>query len=378
VDTAREPVRGIITGVAYDNVIGSALRTGWHVRPSEIAEIPAGWMSRAWAVTAEGGEYLARLVAAGARRSLEAGLVAAEHLRARGVEIGVPVRTLAGALTATAPIGALSLVRRVTGRQLDGADPIDQQWWGDRLGAAHRALDGFSHPGLRHWRWPHSDLAYLAVEPWLRPAIAEAVAAMTRLTVTDRLTYGILHMDPSPAGFVVDPATGRTGLLDWGACGSGPLVYDLAAAVAYAGGPENATELLDGYAAAGPVPRDEIEAALRVTLRFRWAVQADWYASRLAPISPRLSVPGDPVRGDPVRGDPVRGDPVRGERTGVDWRRGGAGAVPADGVGAGGEARWTTVSGEGTDPAADRAGLYQARDALAGWYDGPRAPAEGS
>ncbi|HEU4348986.1 MAG TPA: serine kinase, partial [Actinoplanes sp.] len=74
--------------------------------------------------------------------------------------------------------------------------------------------------------------------------------------------------------------------LDCGASGTGPLIYDVAAAVAYAGGMDASAELLDGYLAAGPVQRDEMDAALPVLLRFRWAVQADWSARRLA------SVPG--------------------------------------------------------------------------------------
>jgi homoserine kinase type II len=60
-----------------------------------------------------------------------------------------------------------------------------------------------------------------------------------------------------------------------GACGTGPLVYDVAAAVLYAGGPERAAELLDGYRTAGPVAADELDAALPVLLRLRWAVLAD-------------------------------------------------------------------------------------------------------
>lgn len=63
---------------------------------------------------------------------------------------------------------------------------------------------------------------------------------------------------------------------------AGPFVYDVASAIMYAGGPDRAGELLEAYAAAGPVPRAELEAALPVLLRFRWAVQADWFARRIA------------------------------------------------------------------------------------------------
>jgi homoserine kinase type II len=294
--------------VAYDELIRSALRSRWHLVPAVAAALPSGLMSRAWAFEVDGEQLVARLVDHTARQPLEAGLAAAAHLHTRGVEIGRPVRTLAGSLTADTPAGILCVLRRVPGRRLDGADPVDQQWWGDRLGAAHRGLAGFDHPGLRRWNWLHPEEAHLDVQPWLRPAIAEAVTAMTRLTVTDRLTYGVLHGDPAAEQFVVDPGTGRAGLLDWGACGTGPLVYDLAAAIVYAGGPAAADELLDGYVAAGPVGRDEIEAALPVLLRFRWAVQADWCARRLA-----AGTDGHPA-------DPA---PLRAARAALEAMRGG-------------------------------------------------------
>ncbi|MEV1287905.1 phosphotransferase [Micromonospora sp. NPDC049679] len=79
----------------------------------------------------------------------------------------------------------------------------------------------------------------------------------------------------------VPGGTGRTGVIDWGSAASGPLMFDVASAVMYAGGPDVAGDLLDGYAAAGPVPRDEIETTLPVLLRFRWAAQADWFARRI-------------------------------------------------------------------------------------------------
>jgi homoserine kinase type II len=266
--------------VPDDDHVRSTLRDQWHLQPSEITPLPGELMSRGWEVTAGAGRYVCRLAEPGARQPVEAGLVAAEHLRVLGIDAGEPVRTLGGGLTAQTPAGALALLRRIPGRPLDGGDPVDQQWWGDRLGAVHRALQSFHHPGLRPWQLLDPGAAHLAAEPWLRGAVADAVSAATRLTVTDRLTYGMLHGDPAPGGFVVDPRTGRAGLLDCGGGGVGPLVYDVAAAVVYAGGPAGATELIDGYLAAGPVRRDELDAALPVLLRLRWAVRADRAARR--------------------------------------------------------------------------------------------------
>jgi Ser/Thr protein kinase RdoA (MazF antagonist) len=264
--------------VPDDDRLQSLLRDQWHLVPTGITEISAGMLSQAWEVSAGADRYVARLVDAAGRQPLEAGLAAADHVRGSGVEAGRPVRTLGGALTAELPGGVLAVSRRVPGRTLVGCDPVDQQFWGDRLGAVHTVLQGFRHPGLRPWSLLDPDAAHLSAEPWLRPAVADAITATTRLTVTDRLTYGVLHGDPAPSDFVVDPATGRSGVLDCGASGTGPLVYDVAAAVVYAGGPERSAELLDGYLAASPVDRDELNAALPVLLRFRWAVQADRWA----------------------------------------------------------------------------------------------------
>jgi Ser/Thr protein kinase RdoA (MazF antagonist) len=264
------------------DLLRSTLRDQWHLVPAEISPLPGGLLSAGWDVTAGGERFVARLAEPAARQPVEAGLAAAEHLRGTGIQAGQPVRTLAGGLTAEMPDGALAVLRRAPGRTLDGRDPVDQQFWGDRLGAVHRALQGFHHPGLRRWNLLDPDAPHLAVEPWVRPAVADAVTAMTRLTVTDRLTYGVLHGDPAPEIFLVDPATGRAGLLDCGAGGTGPLLYDVAAAVVYAGGQETSAELLDGYLAAGPVEEDELCAALPVMLRFRWAVHADRAARRLA------------------------------------------------------------------------------------------------
>ncbi|RZU52896.1 homoserine kinase type II [Krasilnikovia cinnamomea] len=264
------------------DLLRAALRENWHLVPTAITNRRGGILSRSWDVTVGHARYVARLVRPAERPALEAGLAAAGRLRACGIAAGESVRTLGGALTVAISVGALAVLRRVPGRALAGADPVDQQWWGDRLGAVHRALQGYVHPGLGRWNLLDADAAHLSGEPWLRLAVTEAVTAATRLTVTDRLTYGVLHRDPAPEEFVVDPDTGRAGVLDGGASGTGPLVYDVAAAVAYAGGTDAAAELVDGYLAAAPVHSDELDATLPVLLRFRWAAQADWSARRLA------------------------------------------------------------------------------------------------
>jgi homoserine kinase type II len=215
------------------------------------------------------------------RGQFEAGLSAAEHLHQWDLDAGRPVRSIDGRLSCAVEGQILGLMNFVDGRPLDGADPVDQQWWGDRLGRAHYALTGFTHPGLPAWHWVRPEAAHLGIASWLRPAVTRAVHALEKLQVTDRLTFGTLHGDPYHGAFLLDQATGRIGIIDWGSSVSGPLVYDLASAVMYAGGVERAQGLVEAYAAIGVVPMAEIDAALPTLLNFRWAVQADFFAARV-------------------------------------------------------------------------------------------------
>lgn len=62
----------------------------------------------------------------------------------------------------------------------------------------------------------------------------------------------------------------------------GPHFYDLASAVMYVGGPDNAGPLIEAYLAQSTLTRSEVDRGLLTLLRFRWAVQADYFARRIA------------------------------------------------------------------------------------------------
>jgi Ser/Thr protein kinase RdoA (MazF antagonist) len=271
----------IIGAVAAVDEIRTIVRAGWAGRVGPGEPLTGGMNSQAFALDYDGRRCVAKLVPAERRRAFEAGLAAAERLSAGGIPAGAPVRAADGALTAVVGEVAVALLEFVPGRPLDRADPLDQQWWGDALGAAHRVLAEFHHPALTRFHWVRPDAVHLGVADWIRPAVGAAVDDLGRLLVTDQLSYGVLHGDPAPDAFLLDIDTGRIGLIDWGSTASGPLMYDIASAVMYAGGPDAATELIDGYVSAGPVPADEVEAALPTMLRFRWAVQADYFAWRI-------------------------------------------------------------------------------------------------
>jgi hypothetical protein len=52
------------------------------------------------------------------------------------------------------------------------------------------------------------------MRPWLRPAVTSAVAALARQGLRAWST-GLLHADPAPEAFRLDPVTGRCGVIDW-------------------------------------------------------------------------------------------------------------------------------------------------------------------
>lgn len=271
----------IIPAVMGIDEVRTLLRTSWHLHEVSCSPLTGGMNSLAWLIEMDGRRCVAKAVPVGERRSFEAGLAAAEHLSRSGFVAGRPVRAADGALSVRTDHSTVALLEFVPGRPLVRDDPLDQHWWGDALGAAHRALAGFAHAGLTRFHWIRTDAEHLGVEGWVRPAVAAAVAAMAKLSVTDQLSYGTVHGDPAPEAFLFDLDTGRTGVVDWGAAFTGPLVYDIASAVMYAGGPSAAGDLLEAYLSASPVTRDEVEAALPTLLRFRYAVQADYFAHRV-------------------------------------------------------------------------------------------------
>ena len=78
-----------------------------------------------------------------------------------------------------------------------------------------------------------------------------------------------------------DDGTGVTGLIDWAGATRGPVLYDVASAVMYLGGPERAAAFLATYRAHGPLAADEMRH-LDAFRRLREAVQAAYFAWRVA------------------------------------------------------------------------------------------------
>ncbi|MEZ0494608.1 phosphotransferase enzyme family protein [Kineococcus sp. TBRC 1896] len=251
----------------------------WAVGPVDVSSLPGGMNSTTWTVTGSGGRWVAKAVAAASETGFALGLRAAQVVDAAGVPAGAPEPTRQGELRA----GTLALLRRVEGAPLTGADPREQVLIGTTLGRAHHALTATTGPGspgaFPHWVDPGA--AHLEVEPWVRPAVRDALARYTALRAAGPpLTCAVLHGDPDPGAFLA-LGDGDCGLIDWSSAEPGPLLYDLASAALYLGGPDRATALVEAYVATGVLAPSEVERGLDVLHAVRWAVQADYFAHRV-------------------------------------------------------------------------------------------------
>ncbi|MBB4691127.1 phosphotransferase enzyme family protein [Paractinoplanes abujensis] len=252
----------------------AALRERWDLTDPAVEVHDGGMNSATWFVTDGEQRWVAKAVVPAARESFRGGLAVATALETAGIPAGAPRPTRLGDLVADVdgvPVGLLTWV--------PGAEPDDQRVIGATLGRVHRALRDVSVPGAERFHWVDPRAGHLDVEPWVRPAVSAAVTAWDRLDPTT-LTWGLLHTDPAPEAFRVE--RGVCGVIDWSVALAGPLLYDLASAVMYVGGPGHAAALVESYLDQGVVPRAEVERALPVMFRFRMAVQADYFARRLA------------------------------------------------------------------------------------------------
>jgi Ser/Thr protein kinase RdoA (MazF antagonist) len=254
----------------------AVLRRHWNFESASLTPLGGGMNSHTWLVEHGGIRYVAKQVPQLDLPELLAGCEAADRLAEAGVTTGRPLPTVAGSLVVDEP--ATALLEHVAGRELDGSADDEQRWMADTLAGVHHAGGVSSGPATEHFfEWLAPEAPGLQRPTWLAPAVAAVRAEVDGL----ELTWSLLHTDPAPEAFVHDDSTGVTGLIDWtGAC-RGPVLYDVASAVMYLGGPFRGEVFLRAYREHGVLREDEWRflAAFR---RFRWAVQAAYFARRLA------------------------------------------------------------------------------------------------
>jgi Ser/Thr protein kinase RdoA (MazF antagonist) len=259
--------------------VGRAIARDWGVATAAVVPHHRGMNSLTWLVYERGVvRWVAKSLPPGSEERFETALTVAEHVEAAGIPAGVAVRTRGGRRVTVVDRRPLALLTFVDGVPLTGASLREQQLIGSTLARAHAALRGVDVAGADRFHWVDLDAEHLGIRPWLRPHLAAAIAELDRLPL-GALTSGALHSDPAPEAFRLS-GSGRCGLIDWAAL-IGPLMYDLASAVMYVGGAERGRRLVDAYVAEGVLEADEVHAALPAMLRFRWAVQADYFARRI-------------------------------------------------------------------------------------------------
>jgi Ser/Thr protein kinase RdoA (MazF antagonist) len=252
----------------------------WSLPDARITRLDGGMGSRTWIVEESGRRWVLKAVAPALATQMAGGLAVAERLQHAGIPAGMPELTRDGDLSVSAEGCRLGLLSWVPGHPLTGHDERQRRLIGTTLGRVHQALSGQTIPVTQRFHWVDPAAGHLALPPWLRPAVASAVEALDRRR-QDAWTTGLLHADPAPGAFRLDPATGACGVIDWSTALHGPLLYDLASAVMYLGGPESAADLIQAYLATGTISRAEVDGGLALMLRFRWAVQADYFARRI-------------------------------------------------------------------------------------------------
>jgi homoserine kinase type II len=237
--------------------------------------------SRTWFVAAEKTRFIAKLVPADQHDRFVSGLAVSQLVEASGLPAGAPIETSDGSLWTRIGDNTLALLTFVDGRPLVGDDPGEQKLIGETLARAHRILAGRVVAGALRFHWIDPAAEHLDVEAWVRPAILSALEKWERLPPPS-LTWGLLHTDPAPEAFLVSAESASCGLIDWDTGVVGPLMYDVASAVMYLGGPGWSTAFLAAYVAEGNLPEEEVGRALEPMLHMRWAVQADYFARRVA------------------------------------------------------------------------------------------------
>ncbi|CAB4771031.1 unannotated protein [freshwater metagenome] len=259
---------------SVEEALGTLLVEEWGLRDAVATPLDGGMNSLTWTVRAPGASYVAKWVRREGTDLLAAGATAARLAARSGVLTGAPVPRRGGSDLAALGEGVVALLEHVPGAELDGENDEDAAAMGDVLARVHRATRGQAAAGALRWHWvePHR----LDADPPLRAVVADVVRQVDRLGA---LVHGVCHGDPAPEAFL--RSEHGVGLIDWGSVVDGPLLYDVASAVMYLGGPAYAAPLLHAYAAHdGPATADLDYVDL--LLRMRWAVQADYFAGRLA------------------------------------------------------------------------------------------------
>ncbi|ACQ80966.1 aminoglycoside phosphotransferase [Beutenbergia cavernae DSM 12333] len=251
------------------------LRTRWGVEVDAVEPLDLGMNSLTWRIRSGGRAFVAKAVGL-SDGAFGAGLELARRLDAGGLITGAPVPSLGGRLVERVGEQQLAVLRYVDGTPLAGG-PEDQSEIGATLARVHELAPAPAGDLVRWLEVVTQFDDHLDLEPWIRPAVQAGLDDVVHLTSRRPLTWASLHGDPAPEAFLRQ-ADGTVALIDWGAAMVGPVLYDVASAVMYAGAPEHVVAAY--LAGAGPGRAAEVAEGLHTFRRLRWCVQAAYFAWR--------------------------------------------------------------------------------------------------
>lgn len=266
--------------VVSESVLLSSLLRNWQLERAQVTVHNGGMGSQTWFVDLAGRRWVAKAVAPGDGVQFAGGMTIAQRLDQAGIPAGAPLPAIDDQLVVRAGDDWLALLTWVPGHELTGEDSAEQELIGATLAKVHRALADFRVEKANRFHWVDPAAEHLSLRPWLRPAITSALRDLDDAR-PEGMAWGLLHADPAPGAFRFDPSTGRCGVIDWSYALYGPLLYDLASAVMYVGGPDHAEHLIQAYLDQGTLEPAEVQHGLATMLRFRWAVQANYFAWRI-------------------------------------------------------------------------------------------------
>lgn len=257
--------------------LAEVLADRWNLKADRFEVLEGGMNSQTWLVVAPDGGNLVLKTVGASDGAFGPGLEAAARLERAGVLTGAPVPSRAGRLVETYGDRQLAVLQYIDGRPLVGTAD-DRRAIGTTLGRVH-GVTQLAAGELEDWLGLVRQFdEYLDLEPWIRPAVNGAIDGVRDLAGRQPLTWAGLHGDPAPEAFLRQ-ADGQVALIDWGGFKAGPLLYDLGSAFMYLGTKE---PFLSAYLAERPALATEVATGLPVFLRFRFAVQAVYFAWRVS------------------------------------------------------------------------------------------------
>jgi homoserine kinase type II len=261
--------------------IRELLASQWGIDDATVTVHNGGMNSATWWVDFGGVRAVAKHTPGWNKGRFRGGLRVATIVQGAGIPTGAPIPATDGRPAVETSDGPIALLRFVPGAE-PPPDESGLRMIGATLGRVHLILTGLQVEDARDLFRLDPEAAHLAGTPdWVRPGIRRALDEYDALG-PESLTWGMLHTDPAPEAFLVDPETGAVGLIDWSTATYGPLLYDVASAVMYVGGPDRAAPMLDAYLATGALTAAELHRGLAVLRRYRWAIQATYFAGRIA------------------------------------------------------------------------------------------------